>query len=436
MTTDSLDFPSFKIRLEALCTPKKMPLIQSGAWAIWENKLIIFGGRIEGFHGLNQLHSIFNQSMVNKSIWAIDLQTFDALELKLDPDSTEWAQLFSSNMQFEQEGSTLYVVGGYGAKSPKDKRSDDTFDTLMAFDLPKLLHEISTNGDPSQALISKVCSPHLKVTGGEMVKIDDLFYLSFGQCFEGVYDPGKSGLYTEAIRVFRLKGDEIELVQEIKDPNLHRRDLNVVKLYQKDKTLLAGLGGVFDPNGNGYYHPVYLDPSQKNPQVIVDSLKQVTNQYNCAKASIFDKDSNSCYTVLLGGIGQNQFHVETNSWENGDRGAKIPFVKTITQMIYSNGHMHQFIQTPPSDPEMPDLLGANGIFIPEPDLLLKDQLIDYSKIKEDTTTIGLFYGGILSEKPTSSAIYPTKVNQTIYRVVLEKTEAKNFQVLTRTSIQS
>lgn len=431
MTDDILNFPSFTIRLESFCQPEKMPLIQSGAWAIWNKKLIILGGRIEGFHGLNQLQNVFGQNKVNKSIWAVDLETFDSQELKLDPESKKWEQLFSSNMQFEQDENTLYIVGGYGAKSSKDKRSDDTFDSLIAFDLDKLLVAIDQNSDPSKAVLINTCDPHLKVTGGELLKIDDLFYLSFGQCFDGVYDPGKTGLYTGAIRTFRIKKNKIELVQEIKDSQLHRRDLNVVKIHQAKKTILAGLGGVFDKNGNGYSHPVYLDPTGKSPSIQVDDLKQVTNHYNCGKASIYDSASDTCITVLMGGIGQNQFHQETNTWENGDRGAKIPFVKSITQLIYSKGKMYQHIQTPPSEPEMPDFLGANAIFIPDPKWVSQNFFIDYGKLTEKETIIGLFYGGIQSQRPTSSTIYPTKVNDQIYRVILEKNESQYFSQLTK-----
>lgn len=434
MHADSLDFPSFSIWLEPLTKPEKMPLIQSGAWAVWENKLIILGGRDEGFHGLNQLQDPFKQSRVNQSIWAIDLSSFESLELKLHPKNPEWEQLFSSNMQFEQDGSTLYIVGGFGARHSTDKQSDDTFDTLIAFDLPQLLIEIEQQGDPSNAVVARACSPHLKVTGGELLKIGDLFYLCFGQCFEGVYDPGKSGLYTGAIRVFQLMDQEITLVREIKHESLHRRDLNAVKIYQNEKTFLAGLGGVFDSKGNGYYNPVYYDPNIDECSVTVDPLKQLTNQYNCAKASIFDKESNSCITVLLGGIGQNQYHVSSNSWENGDSGAKIPFVKSITQMIFSKGKMYQYIQIPPQDPEMPGLLGANSIFIPATAFKNHDSIIDYSLLNNQVSTIGLLYGGIEAQRPTSSTIYPTRVNQVIYKVLLEKNEDKSFQTLTKSRL--
>jgi hypothetical protein len=209
-------------------------------------------------------------------------------------------------------------------------------------------------------------------------------------------------------------------VRTCKDPALYRRDLNAVQLIQNNGTIYAGLGGVFDAYDNGFMKPVYFDPSQPDCSVKEDSVMQVTNQYDCARATIFDSASNSCFIILLGGIGQYQYHPENQTWENGDDGAKLPFVRTITQMIYSNGQMRQHIQIPPDQPEMPGLLGANAIFIPDSDLLLKDDVINYSKIQLNEMRMGLFYGGISSALPTSSALYPTDVNKDIYEVWIRK----------------
>jgi hypothetical protein len=136
--------------------------------------------------------------------------------------------------------------------------------------------------------------------------------------------------------------------------------------------------------------------------------------------SIFDSPSNSNTTVLLGGIGKYQYHVSTGTWENGDKGAKLPFVKTITQMVYKNAVMKQLIQIPPNNPELPDLVGANAIFIPSSNLIYANKTIDYSKINADSTSIGIMYGGIVSQIPTSSELYPTSLSKKLYQVYLVK----------------
>jgi hypothetical protein len=264
-------------------------------------------------------------------------------------------------------------------------------------------------------------SPLVQVAGGALFKQGDEFYLAFGQEFYGSYDgPGKSGKYTSDVRIFNLQGGQVVPVRTCEDPALYRRDLNAVQLVQNNGTIYAGLGGVFDAYDNGFMKPVYFDPSQADCGVTLDSLLQVTNQYDCARATIFDAVSNSCFTILMGGIGQYQYDEENETWEDGDDGAKLPFVRTITQMIYSNGAMRQHIQIPPDQPEMPGLIGANAIFIPDKDLLLRDDVINYAKLLSNEMRIGLFYGGISSTLPTSSALYPTGVNKDIYEVWIRK----------------
>lgn len=412
--------PQFTISLRDFATPEGMPLVQSCAWALYNNKLLIVGGLTEGFHGLNQDQPTFGQQFVNSSIIVVNLDNFISTSVSLIGLGSEWQPLISSNTQFVQDGDLLYIAGGYGPREAADKQSNYTFPNLTVFNVPTLIEQVETRGDPGKALLASAESELLRVAGGELFKSGDQFYLAFGQDFSKIYDPGTSGEYTSDVRIFSFDGQHVSEAGICKDPNFHRRDLNAVSLKQNNGLIYAGLGGVFDENDNGYMQPVYFDPGQPGCGVRLDMLRQVTNQYNCAHASIFDASSNTCVTVLMGGIGQYQYHPETGTWENGDDGAKLPFVKSITQMIYTNGQMRQHIQMPPEQPEMPALIGANAIFIPSYELLCQPSILDYSKMTDNETVIGLLYGGIKSTLPTSSEIYPTTVNKTLYQVILQK----------------
>jgi hypothetical protein len=415
------NIPQFTVELKHRRSIDGLPLVQSCAHAIYEGQLILIGGLIEGFHGLDQDKPIFGSQYENRSIWVVDTKNFVAKRLDLDKYGSKWQPLCSSSMQFVQDRDTLYIAGGYGAKNKGDAEANYTFDTLIAFSIPKLIAAVNMGLDPETALLTYTQSPMVQVAGGGLFKQGAYFYLAFGQEFFGSYDgPGKSGKYTSDVRIFQIVNGMVVPVRTCKDPALYRRDLNAVQLIQNNGTIYAGLGGVFDAYDNGFMKPVYFDPSQPDCSVKEDSVMQVTNQYDCARATIFDSASNSCFIILLGGIGQYQYHPENQTWENGDDGAKLPFVRTITQMIYSNGQMRQHIQIPPDQPEMPGLLGANAIFIPDSDLLLKDDVINYSKIQLNEMRMGLFYGGISSALPTSSALYPTDVNKDIYEVWIRK----------------
>src|SRR5439155_25019936 len=123
--------------------------------------------------------------------------------------------------------------------------------------------------------------------------------------------------------------------------------------------------------------------------IMMDTLKQVTNQYDCAFATVYDPASATNITVLMGGIGKFQYHPETGLWEDGDRGIPLPFVRSITQMRFQNGRMSQRIQLPPYEQEMPGFIGASAIFFPRSELLYRDGIIDYRKLINDSMAIGI-----------------------------------------------
>ena len=90
-------------------------------------------------------------------------------------------------------------------------------------------------------------------------------------------------------------------------------------------------------------------------------------------------------------------------------------------MQYVQGNMAQRVQIPPGSPELPALLGANAIFLANPDFSFSDGTIDYAKIKGNLTTIiGYLYGGIQSPSPSSNDVNPSSVNNQMYEVILTK----------------
>ena len=89
-------------------------------------------------------------------------------------------------------------------------------------------------------------------------------------------------------------------------------------------------------------------------------------------------------------------------------------------MIWQGGNLSQFVQIPPQYPELPELIGANAIFFPIDNLVYENNVIDYNKLGPDSTIIGYLYGGIKSPRPTSSAIYPTVINDNLYQLTVTK----------------
>ena len=149
-------------------------------------------------------------------------------------------------------------------------------------------------------------------------------------------------------------------------------------------------------------------------------FSQKTNQYKSAVANIYSPSTKTNTHAILGGIGRYQWDPNTQSWEDGDNGALLPFVKTITQMTWQDGVLTQNIQLPPAQPALPELLGSNAVFLPKSEFLYEQNVVNYDLLPSGTTSIGWLYGGIKSPKPTSSGVYPTTINKTIYEILLSK----------------
>ncbi len=394
------------------------------------NKLLLIGGIIGGFHGLSQEGGAFTTQKANKSIWVINLSDYSYSELLLNPNDPFYLQFTSSNMQFCRDGDILYIVGGYGVKNVNDAQSDYTFDKIVSVQVSEMIRqvELQGNGDAKKAILDTASSPFIQVTGGELVKVADAFYLMFGQNYGGVYQPGQTGNYTNSVRKFRFQNGQItDTGSYINEAILHRRDIPVAPVIQQSGTFYAAFGGVFTSDDNGYANPVYININKDSFSARQDTLIQKTNQYKCAKVSFYNPLTDANTIVLLGGIGRYQYNTTTHQWEDGDDGAKLPFVKTITQMIFKDGVMKQYIQIPPLYPELPDFVGANAMFLANTSFSYSDseEIIDHGKLPAGISSVGILYGGIKSLRPTSSTIYPTSINTTIYEVFAYKFNDQN-----------
>ena len=218
---------------------------------------------------------------------------------------------------------------------------------MLIFQVSKLAEEIQkgVNGDPNNAIIGRIESPFLAVAGGEMYKSNGYFYLIFGQNYGQVYDQYHTGDYTSAIKSFRISNGNLADTSSAQQPFMHRRDLNVELTLQTDNNFLVAYGGVFTADGDGYTQPVQIWPAPGNIECVVDTLNQITSQYACAMASVYDINSNTNTHIFFGGIGQNMYVYDERNhywkWENGDNGKQLPFVKSITQMTWQNGILRQ-----------------------------------------------------------------------------------------------
>lgn len=264
------------------------------------NEWLLVGGRINGFHGFAPPDDPdFSYANANTKIWVIDLDTaphvssydLNKLPANLLPVRD---QLSSTNMQGYQDGNTLYLSGGYGTNYGGTGNLV-TYSMLTAINVDKMIQAVSAGRAadvPGQISFSNDKTARLQVTGGEMLKLGDYFYLVMGQSFNGQYTPCVAPstppappcqqVYTDQIRRFKITRDAAgnPVIDDnaaapsywaFQDSaNFHRRDLNVTPTILADGTEgIAAYSGVFtppDPNNPDanmpWRYPVYISASE------------------------------------------------------------------------------------------------------------------------------------------------------------------------------
>ncbi|MEE4177847.1 MAG: T9SS type A sorting domain-containing protein [Bacteroides sp.] len=379
--------------------------LHSYAFGQHNGKWLLIGGRSEGIHA-RQPWASFPAQANNTDLLVIDvvsLETWSASVNTLSIGLRE--QLQSTNMNFFQDVDTLYLIGGYAyAESAGDHI---TFPDLTTVEVSGLINAI-INDEPIQGFFKQTSDEVFAVTGGQLGKIDDTFYLVGGQRFDGRYNPMNNPTfiqeYTNQIRKFTIDNSGSSPVfshyEAITDPvHLRRRDYNLLPQVFEDGTLGYTISsGVFQLNFDlPFLYPVEI---RKDGYTPITSFNQYLSNYHGAKVSLHDSQQNQMHSLFFGGI--SQYYYEGDEMMQDDL---VPFVQTISRLTrLSNGTWHEFRF--PFD--MPFFQGASAEFIPNRELPhFPNEVIKLSEIKADTILLGHVVGGIFS-----SSANPFSFNQT------------------------
>ncbi len=411
---------NFSVDLEEISI-NNFPAVHSGAFAVYENKWIFIGGRTNGLHGF-QPPFAFPSSGINDQIWVIDPQTEEifSADATILPVSIRESVL-SSNIEFYQRDSTLYMVGGYGFS---DSVGDfTTFKTLTAINLGGLTDAV-INNTIITPYFRQMSDSVLRITGGYLQKIDSVFYLVWGHDFEGHYSVNDTlGFFTQQysyeIRKFQIDDDGVNLsisnYESEKDTNnFRRRDFNLVpQIFPNGEYGLTGFSGVFQKNIN-LPHTNTVD-IKSSGSTINNSATQNLNQYHTAILPVYDSSGNNMHTIFFGGMGL--YHIDSAT-QLAVIDSLVPFVKTISMMTReANGTMTEYSL----NETMPGFLGTNAYFLIDPDApQSEDGIINLNGIN-GKTLVGYVVGGIESPLPNVSAIDPTMTNASnrIFEVYLD-----------------
>ena len=413
------------------------PALQSFAWANVGHKILIVGGRTNGFHGFSGTSSVFTPKRNNTYFYVVDLDSSKTDSLPIP--KKYYYQLRSTNMESYHDGGTLYCIGGYGTNSEVDSPPSSTYETyprLTAINIADAMSAIE-NGD-ADALEASISmsekDDRMRVTGGELKKINDYFYLVFGQNFSTIYTGGTTGAYTQEVRKFKIdnSGSTPKITDysadscSWDDSSFHRRDLVVLEnIMPNGKKGITVYGGVFTPvANNAYFTPIYIEDDNGNTKITTDnSFNQKFCQYAAPSISLHNYITGTTYTSILGGISQYSFDGSGNEVNSN---GSMPFINTLTTIARKKDGSS--VEYPQASPALPGLIGAEAIFIPRFDLDFTKEIgyvLDFemlkAKVKDAESSsyfIGYMYGGIKASAAQSSTTNPTVASNEIYKVYI------------------
>lgn len=410
-----------------------LPGLHSYAFARYEEKWLIIGGRKDGLHARQPFNS-FPAAQNNTDIYVVDVHTgqwWSASVNSLPVPLKEHLQ--STNMNFIQQGDTLYIMGGYAyAASVNDHI---TFPQLTTVQVSALINGV-VNSSPISNYFKYTSDTAFAVTGGRLGKIGNTFYLVGGHRFDGRYNPMNHNtfvqVYTNQLRKFSINNSGsapvISNYSTITDGvHLHRRDYNLLpQIFPNGEEGYTISSGVFQPAVDlPFLYPVDITASGYTPQT---SFNQYLSNYHSAFACLYDSVQNQMHTLFFGGISQYFYQNNTLIQDNN-----VPFVNTISLLTrLANGTLQEY-QLPVV---MPGLEGAGAEFIINHQVphTPKD-IIELSKLTADTVTIGYIYGGITSPQANPFTVNQTTVTNAspvVYAVKLVRSMATQLQPVSGT----
>lgn len=334
-----------------------VPTLHSFVKAQHDGKWILLAGRTNGLHDIAQsgLRS-FPPAHQNREVWVVDPTTRQSWRRSLEGPSSgltaaQIDSLSGTNAQFYQEGSRLYVAGGYGLEGG----GFTTFDTLSAIDLPGITEWVQNGSGTASDSIRQLSDPAFRVTGGAMERLGGRTRLVFGQDFSGGYGPHKSGNYTNQVRSFEILDDGNELsianlASTEPNPDFRRRDLNVLPILRRDASGeleegLVALSGVFTDTNGAWTVPVEIDADggmHMDDPSLPGTFRQGMNNYHGARTGLYSEESDEMHMLLFGGITLQYYDRDTQQLITDEQ---MPFTNQITSIVIDSAgrytqHLH------------------------------------------------------------------------------------------------
>lgn len=316
-TADGVEYP-IRIKVAGSLPEITMqPLVSAGLPPLREPVVahnngywLIASGTTGNFHDFDYNSFITDLYVYNPATQAVYSASVSSLPVSVKK------QLLSSDPEFLQDGDTLYIIGGYYTG---DNVNWTTLQTITAINVPGMITGIiNAETDLSPYVRYNDSIPQFKVTGGQLGKIGNYFYLTFGQDFEGCYQGitsclwGRSPLavqvYTNSI--YKFTTDPTLSSVTIVDVATHadgdgsgwrRRDYNLTPFMQGSTETLFAMGGPFTPGNNAL---VWTNGISFTSDLTANNnfINQQANQYSAALLPMYSQSMGMSYVATFSGL--------------------------------------------------------------------------------------------------------------------------------------
>lgn len=408
----------FKLQLDT-SSISGLPGLHSFAFGTHTGKWLLLGGRRDGMH---PKFGGFGTENSNQDIWVVDPKTEQVWQRSIAelPDTLQ-EQLRSANMEFYQTGETLLFVGGYGRS--ETAQNHITYPYLTLIRVPALMDAVVNGGDLLPHF-QQIRDTFFAVTGGQLQRLADTFYLVGGHRFDGIYSANSENptqTYTDAIRKFTLAGGQVAHRSTVSDElNLHRRDYNLTPaIFPDGERGLTAFSGVFQPGLAlaPFLNIVEIRPSSGHAPV--NGFSQFLANYHCAKVPLYAESANEMHTLFFGGISQYWFNENDSLMKD----SRLPFVRTVSRVTRQADGTYEEVSF---DTQLPFHTGTSAEFILADGVpVLGHELVDYDALPDGSHLLGYIVGGIVTPENqrnpfVANTVGITSANPRIIQVTIQK----------------
>lgn len=406
------------IELVPMSVASSLPAVRDPVVVSSQGEWLILSASQGDFHDFNNnfIDTLYVYNPVTQEIHSMSL---DCTNLPEDIKN----QLKSSDPNPLIDGDTLYMIGGFFTA---DNINFMTLNTLSSFNVPGIIQAIKsddTNLLPFVAVQTTI--PEFRVTGGQLGKIGDHFYLAFGQSCVGNYC-ATSQTYTNSLYKFQMDPtlSHIDILDSVtrsdaSNSGWRRRDYSLAPIILNNTPQLFALAGPFTQGDNAavWTNGISFDQNLiSNDHVIT----QQANQYEAPLLSMYSAQAQKTYVTTFGSLSNTYWTSGGLFYDN-----TTPYGNILDMISIGSNDAAEYANLQPVCSGQPLAsclyMGIGTAFIHAGNFYDARKILQLDALPMDTPVlVGYLYGGLVSTGQEPFGTSPTEASNSVYAVYVTR----------------